>query len=151
MCRSQSVETINSGHLSNEDDSIGIVFHKSKANQDGTGPKDPRHVYANPLDPSTCCITALGIYWACHPRQGPGPIFPGALQRNRFRKTFGRALDKQDGVQDRYFRYEAAGDQFLGRVVAGLPVNSAQFASLPPHFKDNNCPIVREGVISMFP
>ncbi|ETN22049.1 hypothetical protein PPTG_02102 [Phytophthora nicotianae INRA-310] len=191
MCRSQSVETINSGHLSNEDDSIGIVFHKSKANQDGTGPKDPRHVYANPLAPRTCCITALGIYWSCHPRQGPGPIFPGALQRNRFRKTFGRALDKQDsehdygthsirkgvatyacngstggpsivsvclrcgwslgGVQDRYFRYEAAGDQFLGRVVAGLPVNSAQFASLPPHFKDNNCPIVREGVISMFP
>lgn len=29
------------------------------------------------------------------------------------------------GVQDQYFRYEAAVDQFLGRVVAGLPVNSA--------------------------
>ncbi|KAF1793909.1 hypothetical protein GQ600_16797 [Phytophthora cactorum] len=40
------------------------------------------------------------------------------------------------GVQDRYFRYEAAGDQYLGRVVAGLPQNSAQFAVLPPHFED---------------
>ncbi|KAG6942611.1 hypothetical protein JG687_00018966 [Phytophthora cactorum] len=40
------------------------------------------------------------------------------------------------GVQDRYFRYEAAGDQYLGRVVAGLPRNSAEFAVLPPHFED---------------
>ncbi|EGZ07872.1 hypothetical protein PHYSODRAFT_419808, partial [Phytophthora sojae] len=29
MCRSQSVETIHTGHMSNEDDSIGFVFHKS--------------------------------------------------------------------------------------------------------------------------
>ncbi|KAH9111141.1 hypothetical protein AeMF1_004050 [Aphanomyces euteiches] len=29
-------------------------------------------------------------------------------------------------------RYEAAGDQFTGHVVAGLPVNSARFAVLPP-------------------
>lgn len=37
MCRSQSVETIHSDHLSNEDDSVGIVFHKTKV---GNGPKD---------------------------------------------------------------------------------------------------------------
>ncbi|KAJ8556608.1 hypothetical protein ON010_g9359 [Phytophthora cinnamomi] len=61
MCRSQAVETINSGHLSNEDGSIGIIFHESKANQDGTGPKDPRHVYANPFSPRTCCISALSV------------------------------------------------------------------------------------------
>ncbi|KAG6958584.1 hypothetical protein JG688_00010452, partial [Phytophthora aleatoria] len=40
------------------------------------------------------------------------------------------------GVQDRYFRYESAGDQYLGRVVAGLPLNSSAFATLPPHFAD---------------
>ncbi|KAE8890864.1 hypothetical protein PF005_g4616 [Phytophthora fragariae] len=84
MCRSQSVETINSGHISYEDDSIGVVFHKSKVNQDGNAPKDPRHIYANPFSPWTCCITALGIYWAYSPRQDAGPIFPGSLQRNRF-------------------------------------------------------------------
>ncbi|KAG6941619.1 hypothetical protein JG688_00018572, partial [Phytophthora aleatoria] len=33
------------------------------------------------------------------------------------------------GVQDRYFRYESAGDQYLGRVVAGLPLNSSAFAN----------------------
>lgn len=54
------------------------------------------------------------------------------------------------GVQDRYFRYEAAGDQLHGRVVAGLPPNSAQFAVLPPHFQDNKNSVVKEGVSCMF-
>ncbi|KAG6943542.1 hypothetical protein JG687_00018389 [Phytophthora cactorum] len=40
------------------------------------------------------------------------------------------------GVQDRYFRYESAGDQYLGRVVAGLTVNQSAFAMLPPHFSN---------------
>jgi integrase len=38
------------------------------------------------------------------------------------------------GVQDRYMKYEAAGDMFVGRTVAGLPVNSAGFGSPPPSF-----------------
>ncbi|OWZ04406.1 hypothetical protein PHMEG_00023699, partial [Phytophthora megakarya] len=175
-CRSQYVESINSGHLSNEDDSIDVVFHKSKSNQVGTEPKDPRHY---------CAGRVLGLL----PTTRTRAFFSGALQRNRFRKAFGRGLGKQDSkhdygthsvrkgvatyacngstggpsivsvclrcgwslgeLQDRYFRYEAAGDQFLGRVVAGLPVNSAQFAVLPPHFKDNSSSIVRKGVTSM--
>ncbi|ETO78834.1 hypothetical protein F444_06330, partial [Phytophthora nicotianae P1976] len=36
------------------------------------------------------------------------------------------------GVQDRYFRYKAAGDQFLGRVIAGLPVNDSKFLQFYP-------------------
>lgn len=39
------------------------------------------------------------------------------------------------GVQDRYIRYEAAGDQYLGRVVAGLPLNSPSCAVPPPHLE----------------
>ena len=31
-------------------------------------------------------------------------------------------------------RFEAAGDQFVGRTVAGLPLGEAGFAILPPHF-----------------
>ena len=38
------------------------------------------------------------------------------------------------GVQDTYLRYEAAGDQYVGRVVCGLPISSSQFAALPPQF-----------------
>ena len=40
------------------------------------------------------------------------------------------------GVQDRYLRYEAAGDQYVGRTVSGLPMTRAEFAILPPHFRE---------------
>jgi hypothetical protein len=45
-----------------------------------------------------------------------------------------RAGWKMPGVQDTYVRYEAAGDMFVGRTVAGLPFNSHLFSVLPPHF-----------------
>jgi hypothetical protein len=38
------------------------------------------------------------------------------------------------GVQDRYFRYAEAGDEYVGRTVTGLNVHSAAFGMLPPHF-----------------
>ncbi|CAN0513534.1 unnamed protein product, partial [Phaeothamnion confervicola] len=38
-------------------------------------------------------------------------------------------------VQDRYIRYEAAGDQYMGRTVSGLPLSSHDFCVLPPHLK----------------
>ncbi|KAF0724833.1 hypothetical protein Ae201684P_020346 [Aphanomyces euteiches] len=52
MCRSASVQTLCIEHLSAHDDSIGCVMYKSKTNQDGSGPIDPRHMYTNPLNPS---------------------------------------------------------------------------------------------------
>jgi len=41
---------------------------------------------------------------------------------------------KQNGVQDTYLVYEGAGDQYVGRTVCGLPINSHEFAVLPPFF-----------------
>ena len=38
------------------------------------------------------------------------------------------------GVENRYFKFEGAMDQFLGRVICGLPINSGNFAILPPFF-----------------
>ena len=38
------------------------------------------------------------------------------------------------GVQDTYLRYEAAGDQYVGRVVSELPISSPKFAALPQRF-----------------
>jgi hypothetical protein len=154
MCRSQSAETVHTGHRSNENDSIGITFDKSKANQDGRDPLDPRHVYANRFAPWSCCIIALGIYWVCCPHQRVSLIFPGPLLCNRFRRARARASGNADdeinygthsirkGVATfvcnestggpsivrvclrcdgrlEAFKSEAAGDQFLGRVVAG--------------------------------
>ena len=42
------------------------------------------------------------------------------------------------GVEDRYIRYERAGDQFVGRTVCGLDIMSSNFAILPPHFCIDN-------------
>ncbi|KAG3102800.1 hypothetical protein PI124_g13738 [Phytophthora idaei] len=42
VCRSKSVEIIQMSHLVCADDSVGIVLHKTKTNQEGSGPKDPR-------------------------------------------------------------------------------------------------------------
>jgi hypothetical protein len=41
------------------------------------------------------------------------------------------------GVQDTYLRYEAAGDMYVGRTVCGLPLDRAEFATLPPMFCGN--------------
>ena len=38
-------------------------------------------------------------------------------------------------VTHTYCCYEAAGDQYCGRIVAGLPLFSFQFVVLPPKFK----------------
>jgi hypothetical protein len=37
-------------------------------------------------------------------------------------------------VKERYLQYKKAGDQYLGRVVSGLDVNSIAFATSPPFF-----------------
>jgi hypothetical protein len=55
------------------------------------------------------------------------------------------------GVQDRYIRFESTGDRYLGRVVAGLPLNGADFALLPPHFIQNDDDVVCATVADMFP
>ncbi|KAG4223507.1 hypothetical protein PC116_g28027 [Phytophthora cactorum] len=60
MCRSKSVEILHPSHLHWADDSVGCVLHKTKTNQEGSGPKDPRHIYANPAQPSCCWVLALG-------------------------------------------------------------------------------------------
>ena len=41
-------------------------------------------------------------------------------------------------VQDRYIFAGAGGDQLVGRAVSGLPINTGDFAILPPHFKTND-------------
>jgi hypothetical protein len=44
-----------------------------------------------------------------------------------------RAQWKIDGVKDRYLFILDPGDQYLGRILAGLNPNSVEFALLPPH------------------
>ena len=57
-----------------------------------------------------------------------------------------------------YMKYDAAGDQYVGRTVAGLNSGSSQFAVLPPMFvfsKDEDeamaqCDMVREALNELF-
>ena len=58
------------------------------------------------------------------------------------------------GVTDTYCRYEAAGDQYCGRIVSGLPLFSFRFAVLPPIFKfesDSENQILEELILTLFP
>ncbi|MEZ0209060.1 MAG: hypothetical protein ACAH17_02710 [Candidatus Paceibacterota bacterium] len=54
-----------------------------------------------------------------------GPSTPSILLRG------GWALE---GIDKKYVRYEAAADQFIGRILAMLSISSSDFAALHPHF-----------------
>ena len=45
-----------------------------------------------------------------------------------------RAMWSMGGIKERYLHFENAGDQYLGRVVAGLDCNEHLFAVSPPYF-----------------
>lgn len=54
------------------------------------------------------------------------------------------------GVQDTYLRFENASDMFVGRTVSGLPINTPEFAILPPFFETFS-EKVKEAVVLCFP
>jgi hypothetical protein len=54
-----------------------------------------------------------------------------------------RGLWALEGLDKKYVRYEAAADQFIGRILAMLDINSPDFAVLCPHFDR-----VDEGVVA---
>ncbi len=57
-------------------------------------------------------------------------------------------------VETTYFRYEKAGDSFVGRCVAGLPIHSADFAILPPMFNETDAAareLVAQALSTCFP
>ncbi|KAH9165544.1 hypothetical protein AeNC1_018491, partial [Aphanomyces euteiches] len=60
MCRSKSTETITFDHISSENDAIGFTFHKTKTAQEGTKNKDPKHCFANPMNPFCVFICGYG-------------------------------------------------------------------------------------------
>lgn len=202
MCRSSNAISIRYGHMEFLNDSLGVYFSHMKNDQIGERPRDPRHIYANPLKPEICPILALAIYWAifsfdCSSDQ----LFQGNNQYERFRKSFQHLFKHEDissvlirkglnpenigthsmrkgaatfcssgstacpsstsihlragwslgGVQNTYLRYEAAGDQYVGRVVSGLPLDSFEFSILPPHFSHSSSDIVKKAIQVVYP
>ncbi len=58
---------------------------------------------------------------------------------------------KQPGVQDTYLVFADAGDQVVGRIVAGLPLDSVNFSVLPPFFTHPDSELVRRAISLCFP
>ena len=64
----------------------------------------------------------------------------GSADGPSFNAVCQRAGWKLGTVQDKYLRWERASDNYAGRVVCGLPLDSDQFAILPPHFETSAPP-----------
>ncbi|OQR82239.1 hypothetical protein ACHHYP_16339 [Achlya hypogyna] len=179
MARSKSTVSIQIEHISYEEDALGVTYYQTKTDQAGLKRRDPRHIYANPASPGICPFLALAIYLACHPGLGPGPLFPGARQRDRFGKGLASLADTCLGATARdvgtYSIRRGAATfvcfgstrspsvvsvclrcgwslvHFVGRVVAGLPLNQSAFSVLTPHFPNEHVAAAEVAVSLVFP
>jgi hypothetical protein len=189
MCRSSNTTNIRFNHMIWHEDAMGILFCHSKTDQNGEVPVEPRHLYANPVDPRMCVVLSLGLYWLLFPPDlTSNLLFPGTNQYERFRHClFTRILEsnfqfgthsirkgaatycssgcidgpdiaaiylragwKFPGVGDTYIKFQDAGDQYVGRMVSGLPFSTTNFAILPPFFL-NPPPEINEALMLAFP
>ena len=183
MCRSANTVSIHLHHMEWREDCLAIYFAHMKNDQSGERKRDPRHIYANPVDPVVCPLAALGMYLNTFGLTGSKStaLFPGTNQYDRFAKILKgflqkhrETLEKEFGInvdnigvhsirkgaatyvssgstcappqvatniragwtmgpiQDTYLRFESAGDQYVGRVISGLPLSSSEFAAMPP-------------------
>ncbi|OWZ00907.1 hypothetical protein PHMEG_00027803 [Phytophthora megakarya] len=66
MYRAANTVSICYGHLVWRDDALCIYFAHMTNDLRGTRPRDPRHVYANPISPEIGLILALGKSYAFH-------------------------------------------------------------------------------------
>jgi hypothetical protein len=105
MCRSSNTVNVKFGHMEWKDDSLRVFFGHQKNDQFGDKPKDPRHIYANPLHPEICPILALAIYWAVYSfsdsdRISEQKLFPGNGQYDRFGKTLEHFWETEQGSRE---------------------------------------------------
>ncbi|EEY58261.1 uncharacterized protein PITG_00905 [Phytophthora infestans T30-4] len=63
-------------------------------------PRDPKHIYANPLNPSICPVLAKAMFWATSSFDGSDLLFPGNSQYERFRKCLHRLFDRDDTAEE---------------------------------------------------
>eukprot|EP00644_Phytophthora_capsici_P001409 jgi/Phyca11/104822/e_gw1.10.343.1 len=96
MCRSANAFGIRHGHIEWNGDALCIYFAHQKNDQEGTRPRDPKHIYANPLNPSICPVLAIAMFWATSSFDGSDLLFPGNSQYERFRKCLHRLFDRAD-------------------------------------------------------
>ncbi|OWY93367.1 hypothetical protein PHMEG_00037265 [Phytophthora megakarya] len=133
MSRAANTVSICYGHLEWREDALCVYFAHMKNDQRGARPRDPRHVYANPVFPTVCPILALGkfyqhlqygfiadehgiiatlgVYWATYGADNSDVhLFPGNDEYEPFRKVLGRTLKGADVAAELERRGTAAED-----------------------------------------
>jgi hypothetical protein len=183
MSRSESVDALMLQHVDWDGDALTIEEQGHKGDQTGEN-KYPKHIYANPNQPSKCPILALAVQFFSFPQrlQGQQQLLAGTNSKDRFGNLLRGVLLKLDEnesqrlggpiedfgthslrkgsstyalgqvsgptpvsvflrmgqtlgqLKDRYIHFAEGADQLCGRMVAGLPFDSKDFAILPPHF-----------------
>ncbi|DBA01295.1 TPA: LOW QUALITY PROTEIN: hypothetical protein N0F65_001800, partial [Lagenidium giganteum] len=93
MCRSANAFEIRHEQIKWSGDALCIFFaHMKMINR---RPRDPRHVYANPMRLQVCTVLALGLFWACYRVETcDNRLFSGDCQYERFRKPLSKLLEK---------------------------------------------------------
>ena len=102
MCSAGNLVSICYSHMEWKNDALGICFAHMKYDQYGERPREPWHIYANPLLPEICPILGLGLYLLCVPFEGGHNVklLPGGNQYDQFRRLLNRVLELEDGLKD---------------------------------------------------
>lgn len=88
ICRGESTQGVCIKHLDWVGDACPLYFSHQKNDQEGSRNFKPRHIYANPDDPTICSVLAIFEYLTVFPEvlcDPDGRLFPGAEdQEKRF-------------------------------------------------------------------
>jgi hypothetical protein len=96
MCRVNNAVGICLEHLEWRDDALCVYFSHMKNDQTAERPRDPRHVYANPIHPEICPVLSLGIYLLCFkPNSEVFNLYPGKSQADRYGSILREMLQSQ--------------------------------------------------------
>ncbi|EGZ18443.1 hypothetical protein PHYSODRAFT_503454 [Phytophthora sojae] len=81
--------------MSWDGDALAILFGHMKNDQDGSRPRDARHVYANPFVPEICPVLTLAMYAAVLGIDD-SKISPGGNQYDQFSKILKRVMQEDE-------------------------------------------------------
>ena len=90
ICWSKDTTTIHLNYLEWTKDCLRIYLSHMKNDQTGDQKRDPRHIYADPIDPTVYPILALAIYFSTFSISNTKDtaLFPGKNQCRQFSKYF---------------------------------------------------------------
>ena len=101
MSRASTTSSVRMAHVKWENDSLIIHVARHKSDQEGQR-TDPKHLYANPVQPYLCVLTSLAVYWATFGApQFEDLLFDGTQQHARFVKGLQQFIDTNAGVEER--------------------------------------------------